>query len=234
MKIISCENLCIGYSNKVVVKDISLDINKGDYVCIFGENGSGKSTLIKAILGLVNFSGNIYYSGIKQSEIGYLPQQTLVQRDFPASVLEVVLSGCINKKKLFPFYSNIEKKKARDNIRLFNIENLEKKSYRELSGGQQQRVLLARAFCCASKLLILDEPITGLDPIATNEFYSIIRNLNEELGITIIMISHDIKEALRYSNKILYIDNTVKYYGNTKDYIKTYMYSGMVGGGLNA
>lgn len=191
MSLIKIENASLGYEGKTVVNDISVDIKEKDYICIVGENGSGKTTLMKALLGLLKpLSGSITYSdGLKQNEIGYLPQSSDIQRDFPASVQEVVLSGCLNKKHTF-FYSKEQKKTAAENMKLTGIYDLRKKCFRELSGGQRQRVMLARALCATHKLIILDEPVTGLDPMAMADMYALIKKLNES-GITIIMVSHD-------------------------------------------
>ena len=183
---LKCENLKLGYNSKVVAENISFEVNKGDYLCIVGENGSGKSTLMKTLLHLIKpLSGTIETGdGVLADEIGYLPQQTEVQRDFPASVKEIVLSGCQSRCGRRPFYNKAEKQLALDAMDKMGISNLAKKCYRELSGGQQQRTLLARAFCATQKMLLLDEPVTGLDPIATEEMYSLIKNLNDN-GITI-------------------------------------------------
>ena len=198
--LIECKNLTAGYEGMPVVKDLSFNVSAGDYLCIVGENGSGKSTLMKTILGLRSaLSGEIIFGdGLKQTEIGYLPQQTAAQKDFPATVREVVLSGCLGRKGLSPFYSKADKKLCEDNIELLGITGIAHRSYRNLSGGQQQRVLLARALCATGKLLLLDEPVSGLDCMVTAEMYGIISRLNREQGITIIMISHDLQGALKY------------------------------------
>ena len=201
MALISCKNVTMGYENQLAVEDVSFDIEDGDYVCIVGENGSGKSTLLKGLLGLLKpRAGEIAFGdGLKQNMIGYLPQQTIVQRDFPASVWEVVLSGCLNRRGMRPFYSPAERRIASANIEKLGIGGLVKKSYRDLSGGQQQRVLLARALCATEKLLLLDEPVTGLDPVVTSELYALIRQLNRE-GVTIVMVSHDINCSVHYAS----------------------------------
>ena len=205
--LIECKNLTAGYEGMPVVKNLSFNVSAGDYLCIVGENGSGKSTLMKTILGLRSaLSGEIIFGdGLKQTEIGYLPQQTAAQKDFPATVREVVLSGCLGRKGLSPFYSKADKKLCDDNIELLGITGITHRSYRNLSGGQQQRVLLARALCATGKLLLLDEPVSGLDPMVTAEMYEIISRLNREQGITIIMISHDLQGALKYGTKILHM-----------------------------
>lgn len=215
---LKCENLKLGYYSKVVAENISFEVNKGDYLCIVGENGSGKSTLMKTLLHLIKpLSGTIETGdGVLADEIGYLPQQTEVQRDFPASVKEIVLSGCQSRCGRRPFYNKAEKQLALDAMDKMGISNLAKKCYRELSGGQQQRTLLARAFCATQKMLLLDEPVTGLDPIATEEMYSLIKNLNDN-GITIIMISHEVDAALKYATHVLHIGKEV-FFGKVGDY----------------
>lgn len=219
---LTCENLTLGYDGKPILTDLNFIVNAGDYLCIVGENGSGKTTLMKAILNLhTPISGNISTGdGLKSNEIGYLPQQTVVQKDFPASVREIVLSGCLNRCGMRPFFNKTEKKITADNMEKMNIAHIAKRCYRELSGGQQQRVLLARALCATRKTLLLDEPISGLDPIASIEMYQAIESLNYNDGITVIMISHDIKSAVQYASHILHVGNTV-FFGTTCDYIKS-------------
>ena len=214
-----CGNLSLGYNSHTVVENLNFSVNTGDYLCIVGENGSGKSTLMKTILGLLKpLSGKITNGdGLLPDEIGYLPQQTEVQRDFPASVNEIVLSGCQSRCGRRPFYNRAEKALALENIRKMGIENLRKKCYRELSGGQQQRVLLARALCATQKMLLLDEPVSGLDPIVTKEMYTLIEDLHKE-GITIIMISHDIEAAKKYASHILHIGKNI-FFGTKDEYI---------------
>lgn len=223
MALISCENISLAYEGKTIVSDINFKVNKGDYLCIAGENGSGKTTLMKALLGLKKpASGKIIFGdGLTKKDIGYLPQQTEIQRDFPASVKEIVMSGCVGKSGLRPFYSKTEKMTAEKNMEILGIKELSKKCYRELSGGQQQRVLLARALCATEKLLILDEPVAGLDPVVTGEMYSLIDTLNKKHEITVIMVSHDISETLKYASHVLHIGNTPLFYGTSEDYLKS-------------
>lgn len=192
MILLTCEKVSLGYGSRVVVQDLSFKVSAGDYLCIVGENGAGKSTLLKTLLGLQKPLGGKISLNVAAGEIGYLPQQTQIQKDFPASVEEIVLSGCLARKKFF--YSAEDKKLSAQNMERLKISALAKKSFRELSGGQQQRVLLARALCAARKILLLDEPIAGLDPEATADMYKIISELNRS-GMTIIMISHDVDEA---------------------------------------
>jgi len=220
---LDCRELTLGYEGKTVLSGLSFTVDAGDYLCIVGENGSGKSTLMKAILRLkVPMSGQIVTGGgLAHNEIGYLPQQTVVQKDFPASVREVVRSGCLNRCGLRPCYSRAEKRLAEENMELLGIAPLAKRCYRELSGGQQQRTLLARALCAARKILLLDEPVAGLDPKAAAEMYDTINKLNAG-GITIIMISHDVAAAVRYASRILHIGNRAPlFFGATADYLKS-------------
>ncbi|MBR2099719.1 MAG: ABC transporter ATP-binding protein [Eubacterium sp.] len=221
MAILKCENLVLGYDKSIVAQNINFEISGGDYLCIVGENGSGKSTLMKTLLNLQSALGGeiITGEGLKRNEIGYLPQQTVVQRDFPASVWEIVLSGNLSHSGLKPFYSKEDKKRAEENIERMGITDLKKRCYRELSGGQQQRVLLARALCATKKLLLLDEPVSGLDPKVTNEMYALIEELNKQ-GITIIMISHDISAAVKYASHILHIGSDI-FFGTKEDYLKS-------------
>lgn len=220
MSYFSLNKIGFSYEGKVVLEDIHFSVEKGDYLCIVGENGAGKSTLLKGILGLKKPSEGeiILGDGLKRQDIGYLPQQTEAQKDFPASVYEVVESGCLNKLSVFPFYRKEDKKRVEDALRFLNIENLRKSCYRELSGGQQQRVLLARALCAGSKLLILDEPVAGLDPKAQTELYDLIDRLNKELKITIIMVSHDVKEIVQRAKHILHLAHKQLFFGEAEKY----------------
>jgi ABC superfamily ATP binding cassette transporter, ABC protein len=220
MSYFSLNKIGFSYEGKVVLEDIHFSVEKGDYLCIVGENGAGKSTLLKGILGLKkpNEGEIILGDGLKRQDIGYLPQQTEAQKDFPASVYEVVESGCLNKLSFVPFYRKEDKKRVEEALRFLNIENLRKSCYRELSGGQQQRVLLARALCAGSKLLILDEPVAGLDPKAQTELYDLIDRLNQELKITIIMVSHDVKEIVQRAKHILHLAHKQLFFGEAEKY----------------
>ena len=220
MAVIECKNVVLSYENTVVARNLSFTVNEGDFLCIVGENGSGKSTLVKAILGLKSVTGGelTFGDGVTGRQIGYLPQQTTAQKDFPASVFEVVLSGCLSEKKGL-FYSKDNKQTALNNMKKLEIEPLKNRCYRELSGGQQQRVLLARALCAAKKLLLLDEPVAGLDPVVTAELYELINKINKEMGITVIMVSHDIHAALKYSTHILHLSHRQLFFGETGKYI---------------
>ena len=220
MAILKCEDLSFGYDGKTVLEGVNFELNAGDYLCIVGENGSGKSTLIKGLLGLKEpEKGRIIHGdGLKSTEIGYLPQQTQLQKDFPASVHEVVLSGCLNSLGRRFHYGKEEKELARFNMERMGIEELKDDCYQSLSGGQQQRVLLARAMCATKKLLLLDEPVTGLDPIATGEMYNLIKLVNLCDNISVIMVSHDIHEAVRYATKILHLGRRQLFFGSSAEY----------------
>lgn len=224
MALIAMKNVTIAFEGAVAVDNVSLSVNKGDYLVIVGENGSGKSTLMRAMLGLVRpKSGKIIYDdGLKKNQIGYLPQQTVAQRDFPASVEEVVLSGCVNRMGMRFRFNKAEKQKALANMELLDITGFKKKSYRNLSGGQQQRVLLARALCATDSILLLDEPVTGLDPAAADEMYAVIRELNRRQGVAIVMVSHDIHGALKDADKVLVMDRGMDFLGSVSDYEKAY------------
>ena len=219
---LTCQKLCVGYGGRSVLQDLDFEVFAGDYLCIVGENGSGKSTLMKTILGLQPpIRGRILTGdGLRKNEIGYLPQQTVVQKDFPASVREIVLSGCQGRCGSRPFYNKEEKQLALDAMDKMQITQLAGRCYRELSGGQQQRVLLARALCATRKMLLLDEPVSGLDPKVTTEMYALIEKLNRNDGITVIMISHDIAAAVKYASRILHIGDTV-FFGTKADYLQS-------------
>lgn len=217
-----CKDLCLGYESREIAHNINFSVDAGDYLCIVGENGSGKTTLMRTLLGLHQpMSGSIRIGeDLRRSQIGYLPQQTAAQKDFPASVKEIVLSGCQNKCGMRPFYSKSEKETAAKIMDKMGISHLAKRCYRELSGGQQQRVLLARALCATEKMLLLDEPVSGLDPKATDDMYNTIYELNKKDGITVLMISHDIGTALRYASHVLYIGSDV-FFGTKTEYLSS-------------
>lgn len=222
MALIKCSGVSLGYEGKTIVDGLDFEVNKGDYLCIVGENGSGKSTLMKTLLGQKNvMEGKIEFGdGLLQTEIGYLPQQTVVQKDFPASVKEIVLSGCLNSSGMKPFYSKEQKRLAKSNMQKLGISELSKRCYRELSGGQQQRVLLARALCATKKLLVLDEPAAGLDPIVTQHLYHLISDINRD-GVTVIMVSHDMNAAVEYASHILHVAYRPRFFGTKEDYLKS-------------
>lgn len=222
MSLLTCENATFAYEGRTVLRNISFNVEKGDYLAVVGENGAGKTTLIKGLLGLKEpVSGNLSYGwGLESDQIGYLPQQTEIQRDFPASVREVVLSGCLNRLGGKAFYTRELKKLADDRLELLEIASLGNRCYRELSGGQQQRVLLARALCATRTLLILDEPVTGLDPVIARGFYDILREIRRKKEITVIMVSHDVRGAVEEADHILHIAGEVKFFGTTEDYME--------------
>lgn len=233
MSQIVCKDLSFAYDGETVLSDVNFSIESGSYLCIVGENGSGKSTLMKGILGLkAQSAGTIEFGdGLKNTEIGYLPQQTELQRDFPASVYEVVLSGRLNSMGRRLFYNSEDKKAALENMERLGIEDIKDRCYMELSGGQQQRVLLARAMCATKKLLLLDEPVTGLDPVATNEMYNLIKLINLCDNTSVIMISHDIHAAVRYATHILHLGNRQLFFGTAAQYRESDLARRFVGGG---
>ena len=230
--VITCQNISLGYENMTVLENVSFALDEGDYLCVVGENGAGKSTLIKCLAGLKKPTEGekVFSPDITRADVGYLPQQTAIQRDFPASVREVVMSGCLNHSRLIPFYTKADRERAARHMEELGITELADRSYRELSGGQQQRVLLARALCASEKLLILDEPVTGLDPIVTAEIYEIIKEVNQKYHMTIIMVSHDVKTAVRNANKILHLKHTALFFGSTEEYVRSTTGREFIGG----
>ncbi len=228
MEQIALKNVTIQYENKKVIDSLSFSINKGDYICVLGDNGSGKTTLTKGILGLLKLKGGEIHFNIKETSIGYLPQKTQIQKDFPACVNEIVMSGLIAKKGLRPFFNKKEKALAEKNMEKLGILDLKKKHFSELSGGQQQRVLIARALCAGKEILFLDEPVASLDNEASIDFYTVISRLNRE-GITIFMVSHDTKLALFNAKKILYLGDKV-FFGTKKEFEQSDLYKNIQGG----
>ncbi len=228
---IVCKDLSFAYDGETVLSDINFSIDAGSYLCIVGENGSGKSTLMRGLLGLKQPSkGEIIFNGISPTEIGYLPQQTRIQRDFPASVREVVLSGRLNSMGKRLFYNAADRAAAAENMERLGIDDIAERCYMELSGGQQQRVLLARAMCATKKLLLLDEPVTGLDPVATNEMYNLIKLINLCDSTSVIMVSHDIHAAVRYATHILHLGHSQLFFGTTAQYRESDLARRFVGG----
>lgn len=219
MALMTCRDVALGYESHIILEHLSFEVRAGDYLCVVGENGSGKSTLMRTMLGLQKpLGGSIEFGdGMRQSEIGYLPQQTAIQRDFPATVWEIVLSGCQSRAGKRAFYNRDEKALAEANLERMGMTEFRKRCYRELSGGQQQRVLLARALCATRKLLLLDEPVAGLDPKVTAQMYGLIERLNRE-GVSIVMISHDIAAALRYASHILHVGGAQTFFGTLDEY----------------
>lgn len=219
MALLTCQNLSVGYDAQPIAEGISFSVLEKDYLCIVGENGSGKTTLMKTLLHLLPpIAGSIRTGdGLKRNEIGYLPQQTQVQKDFPASVKEIVLSGFQASGGFHPFYTKKEKEIAQMNMERMGVAAFAKTCYRNLSGGQQQRVLLARALCASNKILLLDEPVSGLDPKVTQELYELIAQLNQE-GLTVLMISHDMHAAVCYASHILHIGSRL-FFGTKEEYL---------------
>lgn len=222
--LVSVNAISMSYDGREVLGGLSFGINSGDYLCIVGENGSGKSTLVDGLLGLKRVdSGSIEYkSGMTKKNIGFLPQKTEVQIDFPATVSEIVRSGCVNSSRWGLFFTRENKARAFKNMEKLGITSIAKASFRELSGGQQQRVLLARALCAADKMLVLDEPVTGLDPKATKDMYALIEDINREENMAVVMITHDIPAAVSYATKILYLGKNRYFFGATSEFVEKY------------
>lgn len=226
MMLLSTHQLCLGYGAHAVAQGINLQVHAGDYLIICGENGSGKTTLMLTLLGLLPpLSGSLTFHQFRQEEIGYLPQQTEVQRDFPATVWEVALSGCLNQSGFRPFYTRAQKQRAENALALLGMTTWRRQPYRALSGGQQQRALLARALCAADRLLLLDEPAAGLDPTITKELYALIEQLNQQ-GMTILMVTHDLENALPYASHVLHLGQTPLFVGPREKYEQTQLYHG--------
>jgi zinc transport system ATP-binding protein len=223
MPLITVRDASFAYDGHIVVSGLNFDVNSGDYLCVVGENGSGKSTLLRGLLRLKTPSeGSVLFGEeLRANEIGYLPQQTAAQRDFPAGVFEIVLSGRLGRRGIFPFYSRADKDAAEENMRRLGISELRRRCYRELSGGQQQRVLLARALCATTRLLLLDEPVAGLDPVVRQGLYREIEKINREDGITVIMVSHDVSSAAAYADHILHLQNRQIFFGESAEYARS-------------
>ncbi len=222
-ELIVCRDAALGYEGRAVLTGLNLSVSAGDYLCVVGDNGSGKSTLMKGLLGLLSpMAGSIDRAAeLKSGAIGYLPQQTQAQKDFPATVYEVVLSGFLNQKGFRFFYTAAQKTAALQAIGKLGILELKDRCYRDLSGGQQQRTLLARALCAASRLLILDEPVTGLDPAAAQDLYKTLRYLNEKEGMAVVMVTHDLRSALENAQTVLHIGKTSWFYGKVEEYLQS-------------
>ncbi len=232
MALIACKEAAFAYEGGIAVEGLNFAVESGMYLCVVGENGSGKSTLMKGLLGLKQPARGTIALGeaLRPTEIGYLPQQTVAQKDFPASVFEVVLSGRQSSRGWKPFYSREDKQIASENIHRLGIDSLRNRCYRELSGGQQQRALLARALCATKKVLLLDEPVAGLDPVVTQELYALIERVNKEMGITVLMVSHDIQCAVTYASHILHLQNRQLFFGGAKEYAETDLGRHFLGG----
>ncbi len=232
MPLIQCFDAAFAYEGHPAISKLNFTVNKGDYLCVVGENGSGKSTLMKGLLRLkAPVAGRVELGeNLRPNEIGYLPQQTAAQKDFPASVYEVVLSGRLARRGMLPFYARADESAASENLERLGIAALRNCCYRELSGGQQQRVLLARALCATQKVLLLDEPVAGLDPLVTQELYRLINEINKALGITVIMVSHDIESAVRYADHILHLQGEQVFFGTTAEYLRSAAGQSFTGG----
>ena len=231
MTLITCQNAAFSYDGNLAVNALNFQVQKGNYLCIVGESGSGKSTLMQGVLQLKKTQNGRcqFCDGLRLSDIGYLPQQTSLQKNFPASAYEVILSGRLGAKGLLPFYSSNDKRVVASFIKKLGIDNLKNRCYRELSGGEKQRVLLARALSAARRLLLLDEPTAGLDPLVTGEIYTLIKEANTA-GLTIIMVSHDIEQAVKYASHILHLKNEQVFFGSTKDYLQSEIGKAFIGG----
>lgn len=226
---IKVENLTIGYDNQIILKNINLNIKEGEYVCIIGHNGSGKSTLLKTMIGLNKpLSGKITIDD--KLSMGYVPQALQVQQDFPATVNEIVMSGCLKKMKWRPFYTKKERELANKYLKMLQISSLKRKSFSELSGGQQQRVLIARALCATNRVLFLDEPFTALDGYAALKLYNVLRKINREDNVTIVIISHDVEAILRYADHVIHIDETIVFDGRKEEYLESSFMKELKGG----
>lgn len=224
-KLLECKNLSVSFDGRPIIEDLSFTVNENDFICIVGENGTGKSTLTNAMLGLIPItSGNIELRGICKSDIGYLPQKLKVENNFPASVYEIVMSGFVGKSIFNPFYTKSQKCKAEDSIELLSIDGIKSRPFTELSGGQQQRVLLARAICAAEKLVLLDEPVTGLDAQSSDNFYKLIMHLNSEHGVAVVMVSHDIERSVKFAEKVLHLGADNYFFGTVDEYKATDYY----------
>lgn len=233
MALITCSDASFAYEGRVVLEGLNLEVVRGEYLCVVGENGSGKSTLIKGLLGLVQpVSGTVRYGdGLRRSQIGYLPQRAQLQSDFPASVWEVVTSGV---RGASPFLTGSMRRVAEENMRLLGVEDIRRRSFMELSGGQQQRALLARALCATRSMLLLDEPVAGLDPLVTREMYDVIAMLNRKRGLTVVMISHDIAAALEYADRILHLSHDGVFLGTQQAYRRSALGAAFAGGAERA
>lgn len=224
MPLIEFKDLCIGYEHKVIIKNINLEINDGEYVCVFGDNGVGKTTFLKTILGLIPpLSGSIIIEDtFNKKEVGYLPQRMQLKPEFPASCFEIVLSGCVNRLKIWPFYRKSHRDLAIEKMKLLGVANLKDKPFRVLSGGQQQRILLARALCATDRLLILDEPFTGLDYHAAKSLYDLLEKINKQLNVTIIVVSHFMEDILAYSTKVVHLSKEEVFCGTPEQYVQKF------------
>ncbi len=217
MTVLEIEQLKVSYANHVALENINLEIKDGEYVCLIGENGSGKSTLVKTIVGLLKPEEGRVNLNILLDEVAYLSQTNLKDLDFPATSKEIIMSG-VQKHRKLPFYTKKDKEIYKDIIKKLKIEEIQNRRIGDLSGGQKQRVLIARALIREPKLLILDEPATGLDYNITKEVYKILEELNKNNKMTIIMATHDIDEINEIKPRIIYLGKTIKYDGNIENW----------------
>lgn len=222
--IITAKNLTIAFGKNKVIDSANFTIADGDFVCVVGANGSGKSTLIKSILNIIKINRGkiIYGKDITNTTIGYLPQESKVDQNFPTTVFEIVLSGTLGRLKFRPFYRKADKELAEKALDTLKISHLKDKSFADLSGGQKQKVLLARALTATSKVLILDEPSNHLDHNSKTDFYDTLKEINQDLNITIIMITHDLDADDLIGNKILAIENGRVKIHSTADFLRSY------------
>ncbi len=218
--LITAQNITLAFDGHTAAENVSFTLARGDYLCVVGENGSGKSTLLRAVTGEIKpVAGRLMISPeLRRAGIGYLPQQSKIQRDFPASVREVVVSGCVRRDNTGLFWKRKSKKRAAEYMKLLHVDALADKCFGELSGGQRQRVLLARAMCASDLLLLLDEPMNGLDPEAAHEMYHAVRMLNRERGLAIMMVSHDVGCALHEAGHVLSMCRGHSFYGTVEEY----------------
>lgn len=212
------KNLSCGYNKDLIIKNLNMKMEDGDFICVVGPNGAGKTTLIKTILGLIKpLKGEVIYHDLKPSFIGYMPQESKIDSRFPASNMEVVLSGTLNKVK--HFYSKEDRERALNNFKLLGISKLKDKSFKDLSGGERQKVLLARSLSATSKLLILDEPSNNLDSKSKKELYKLIEDLNQK-GLSIMMITHDLDHGNLIGNKILSLREDDTFFGSVESFVR--------------
>jgi zinc transport system ATP-binding protein len=222
-QLIVCKGAAFGYEGIPVIRGLDFSVNAGDYLCIVGENGSGKTTLVKGLLRLLSpLEGSVtFHNEMRQNEIGFLSQQAAAKKDFPASVYEIVLSGNRGNMGAMPFYTKRERVRTEENIALLGIESLRNRAFRELSGGEQRRTLLARALCAYRRLLVLDEPTAGLDPLVTDAVYALLQKINRERSVPIVMVSHDMKAAAFYANRILHVSHKQNFFGSPGDFCQS-------------
>jgi zinc transport system ATP-binding protein len=209
--LVTLRGVTVSYPSGVAIQDAHLDIYSDDFVGIIGPNGGGKTTLIKAILGSVDYSGEINYAPelYRGSErlIGYMPQQSNFDRAFPISVIEVVMSGLQSERGLWRGYGKKERRRAMETLERASLSDLANRAIGELSGGQLQRVMLCRAIISEPKLLVLDEPTNFVDNRFENELYNLLHHLSQEMAI--MMVSHDVGTISSVVNNIVCVNRHV-------------------------